>query len=122
VSSIEPCEDCGVLLTISDLELWTHIGVPDEERRSEQRILATLELTIKEEAEKSDSLEDTLDYDALVRVVKKCAKGERKTLERLGGEIIEALKKFDRIEKMTVHLTKFVIPGTAGITVSLSHP
>lgn len=111
-----------MLLHIPSLELWTHIGVPAEERAKEQRILVSLELEVREEAQKGDILGDTLDYEALVRAVKKCSRNERKTLERFGREIIEIILEFDRVEKVTVHLTKFIIPGTQGVTISLSHP
>lgn len=111
-----------MLLHIESLELWTHIGVPAEERGKEQRILVSLELEVREEAGKSDDLKDALDYGTLMEAIKRCAKGERKTLERFGEEIIETIMKFDRAEKVTVHLTKFVLPGIKGITVTLSRP
>ena len=119
---MEPWEDGGVLLHIESLELWTHIGVPAEEREKEQRILVSLALEVRQEATKSDTLKDTLDYDALVSAVRKCAEGERKTLEKFGNEIIETVMEFDRVEKVTVNLTKSVLPGTEGVTIYLSHP
>lgn len=111
-----------MLLHIESLEVWTHIGVPAEEREKEQRILVSLDLEVREEAGKSDNLKDTLNYDALMQAVKECAKGKRETLERFGREIIETIMKFDRVEKVTVNLTKFILPGTKGVTISLSHP
>lgn len=111
-----------MLLHIESLELWTHIGVPVEEHEKEQRILVTVELEIEEETHQSDVLADSVDYDVIVRTIKRCTAGERKTLEKFGGEIIEALRMFDRIRNITVHLTKFILPGTEGITVSLSCP
>ena len=111
-----------MLLHIESLGLWTHIGVPDEEREKEQQILVSLMLEVREEASKSDALGDTLDYTSLVAALKKAAKGERKTLEKFGQELIATILKFDRVEKITMNLTKFVLPGTKGVTISLSHP
>ena len=37
-------------LSIHDLELWMHIGVPDLERASEQRLLVSIEMELDTKA------------------------------------------------------------------------
>ena len=63
-------------LTITDLELWTRIGVPDDERETEQRILVTIELSLDLSAvSASDDVTQGMDYETLTNDVRALGKG-----------------------------------------------
>ena len=107
-------------IKISALELWTHIGVPREERVCEQRMLASVRISCKETASKSDAIAETIDYNEVIDAIKACSRLERKTLEKFSADIADAILAFDRVEHVEVSLTKHLLPGTKGITVTLS--
>ena len=105
---------------ISTLELWTHIGVPMEERVCEQRIFVSARITCKETASQSDAITETIDYTEVIDAIKACSTLERKTLEKFAADIADAILAFDRVEHVEVSLTKHILPGTKGITITLS--
>lgn len=110
------------LITLRDIELWTQIGVTEEERGSEQRILATVTLSITEEAGESDDLWHTVSYEAVLTEIRALAKKERKTLERFASEIAAASLRFPRVRSVTVTLRKCILPGTKEVSLSLTFP
>ena len=79
-------------LIISNLELRTHIGVPDEERLEEQTIEVTIEIFLDtKEAGKDDDVSKSIDYQLAVNDVKDLAKTERKTIEKLAEDIADMI-------------------------------
>lgn len=108
-------------ITLQGFELWTHIGVPEEERMAEQRIFATVTLEVKDgKGRRSDSLADTVDYEVLYRMIKELAKREHKTLEGFAEEIATMVLKDSRIAHVTVLLRKFILPGTKEASVTIT--
>jgi len=110
------------ILSLHSLELWTRIGVPEIERATPQRILVTLHMEVKEGAGKSDALKDTVDYESVYTRMKILAKEERKTLERFAEDIASTLLKEFSLESIEVTLQKFILPGTAAVSVTISRP
>ncbi|HLC76402.1 MAG TPA: dihydroneopterin aldolase [Candidatus Peribacterales bacterium] len=109
-------------IRISALELWTHIGIPDFERLTEQRILATIRIFVKEAVSMNDSLVDTVDYAAVIDMVKKCGRRDHKTVEKLAEDIADTILTFKHAKSVEVSLTKHIMPGTGGITITLCKP
>ena len=110
-------------MTIHDLELWTHIGVPEEERKKEQRLLVTLEMQLDTDAAaKSDDIEKSIDYEKVVAEIRVLAKAERKTLERFAEDIAESVLKKFHPEQVTVTVKKFALPGTASVSLTIVRP
>ena len=108
------------LITINDLELWTRIGVSDEERASEQRLLLTIVIpTDVSVVAKNDDLSGSLDYDDLVTVVHEVASTERKTVETFAEDVCVALLKLKGVQKVTLTVRKFVIPGTRDVSLTI---
>ena len=65
-------------ITIKDLEVRFHVGVPDEERTEPQKLLITIEMThdlIPSGA--SDNLEQTIDYYTVCQAVKALGQARR---------------------------------------------
>ncbi len=82
--------------SLRDIELWTRIGVPEDERQKPQRILVTMELLSPlQKVAHTDDVREGIDYQKVVEVVQSLASTERKTIERLAEDIADAiLKKF----------------------------
>lgn len=107
-------------LTITDLELWTRIGVPDEERQTEQRILVTIELLGDlSPVGKTDDVSKGIDYETLTNDVRALTKTERKTIERFAEDIAGMILKSYKPESVKVSVFKQPLPGIKGITATI---
>ena len=107
-------------LTITDLELWTHIGVPKEERATEQRLLVTVGLTVDTRAAaKSDDVKKSINYIDVADDVKALAQKERKTIERFAEDIAIMILKNYGTPSVTVTIKKFAIPGSASVALTI---
>ena len=110
-------------LTITDLELWTLIGVPDEERKAEQRILVTIELQGDlSPVGKSDDVSKGIDYEMLTNEVRALAKTERKTIERLAEDIAAMIIALYNPESVKVSVWKEPLPGVRGVKATITRP
>ena len=76
-------------ITIADLEVAYHLGVPDAERARPQRLLLTLELGLDfTPAAATDDLAQTVDYFALVGRIKELGAGrEWRLIEKLAADV-----------------------------------
>ncbi len=83
-------------ILLQNINVWTRIGIPDEERRQKQQIFVTVELlgSLRSIA-KSDNVSDGIDYAKVTEEVQEIAKIERKTIERFAEDIASMiLQKF----------------------------
>ncbi len=109
------------LLTITDLELWAHIGVPKEERETEQRLLVTIEMSLDAKAAaKSDDVKKSINYVDVTGDLKKLAMTERKTIERFAEDAAQMILKKHRPTSVTVTVKKFAVPGTESVSVRIT--
>lgn len=94
-------------MALKDIDVQTHIGVPDIERKTEQQILVSLEIfhPIAPVA-KGDDLEQGIDYAAVTQDITELGKQERKTIERFAEDIA------------TMILTKHKPEGGVRVTVT----
>lgn len=95
-------------LFIKDLEIFPRIGATRRERATPQRI--TMDITIEadlSEASRSDSLQDTIDYNTITRLVREtAAEGEYCLIERLAGAVADTLLELDRVRALAVSVQK----------------
>ncbi|MEI9897375.1 MAG: dihydroneopterin aldolase [Chthoniobacter sp.] len=101
-------------IRIESLELSAHIGVPDAERATAQRLTASLVLEpIRDFRALDDRLENTVDYFAVSEFVKALSLARpRHLLETLAGEIAgELLARFAlrsvEIETAQIHPARY---------------
>lgn len=107
-------------LSIHDLELRTRIGVPEEERKAEQRILVTIELFGDLSlVGKTDDVTCGIDYEKLVNDVHGLAKTERRTIERLAEDIAQMVLKFYKPQSVKVSVWKEPLPGIRGVKATM---
>jgi FolB domain-containing protein len=110
------------LIRVVDLEVWTHLGVPEEERAHPQKLLVSLEMTIDSfaGAAKADDVSLTIDYFAIAQRVKSfTAERPRRLLETLAEEIAADLLKTFPIKKLTLEIKKFILPDARYVSVKI---
>ena len=109
-------------ISIVDLEVFYHVGVPDAERAQPQRLLLTVELESDfSAAAKSDSIVDTIDYYAVTQKLLKFGEGrEWKLIEKLAADICDLILAEFKPPAVTVEVKKFVIPQTRHVSVQIT--
>ena len=111
-------------ITIQDLEVRYHIGVPDEERVQSQRLLLTIvmEHDIRRAAA-GDDLEHTINYYSVSQRLLKLGEGRSwKLLETLAEEIAGIVLREFGATAVGVEVKKFIIPETRHVAVSIRRP
>jgi len=111
-------------IEIRNLEVTTHIGVPDEERREAQRLSITLILEPNRSFEGlEDRIENTVDYAAVCEAVKKVAASRpRRLVETLAEEVASHLLNRFPIWRISVEIRKFILPETEYVAVRIERP
>jgi len=109
-------------ITISDLEVFYHVGVPDEERAHPQRLLLTVEMAHDfSAAAANDGLSETIDYNAVVQRLRRFGESRSwKLIERVAAEIAEMILTEFRPQAVFVEVKKFVLPEARYVSVSLT--
>ena len=109
-------------ITISNLEVFYHIGVTDEERAKPQRLLVTVEMEHDfSSAIASDNLAETVDYHAVSQRLLKFGDGcHWQLIETLSADIATMVLEEFKPRSVTVEVKKFVIPQAAYVAVSLT--
>jgi len=110
------------LIRVIDLEVFAHIGVPEEERREAQRLLISLEMSVDSfsHAAETDNLARTVNYyDVVQRVKAFTAERPRKLLETLAEEMAFDLLKTFPIKKIALEIKKFILPDTRYVSVKI---
>jgi FolB domain-containing protein len=107
---------------IHDLEVFAHIGVPDEERATAQRL--TFHLTLWP-AREMDQLED--DLSRAVDYAKVCAEAKRfvearrdKLVETMANALASHLLEAFEIRRVTVELRKYILPDVEFVSVNVT--
>ena len=107
-------------LSLVDLKLPCHIGVPDAERRKRQTILCTAVFPVPSltQAASGDDLDKTVDYHALSQVLQAEARRlPRKLLERLAVDLARAACRRFRLPWIELELKKFILPETRHVSL-----
>jgi FolB domain-containing protein len=109
------------LIRIHRFEAWTYLGVPDEERVRRQRILISIDLTVKslKSAALTDEVATTIDYaNVCSQVQEVAAERPRKLAETLAEDIAgRLLREYSELRKVEVEIEKFAIPEAASVGV-----
>jgi dihydroneopterin aldolase len=107
-------------ISIVDLEVFYHVGVPDEERVRAQRLLLTVELEADfSAAAKSDSIDDTINYFAVSQRLLKFGEGrEWKLIEKLAADIADTVLAEFKPQSVSVEVKKFIIPEARYVSVT----
>ncbi len=110
------------LIRIVDLEVMTHIGVPDEERATPQKLLISAELLVNEftPAASQDDVSLTVNYFEVTQsIVKICKKRPRKLLETLVTDLAQAILTEYTIQLVKIEVKKMIIPEIKYVSVQI---
>lgn len=107
------------IITIADLVVFYHVGVPEEERAKAQRLLLTVEMEADFAAcAQDDEIDKTVDYYCVSRRLLKLGEGRNwKLIETLAVEIADTLLREYPIKSATVEVKKFILPETRYVSV-----
>ena len=111
-------------ITLQDLEVFYHIGVPDEERVHPQRLLISVEMeTDITLAAPGDDLINTINYYAVSQRLLSLGKGRSwRLLETLAVHIAEMVLRDFGPRRVHVEIKKFIIPEARHVSVRISRP
>lgn len=109
-------------ISIQGLEVWTRIGVPDEERAHPQKleISAAFEVDTVAEAARKDELELTINYFDVAEAIKQIAGSkERKLIETLAENLAAELLSRFGLKEIEIEIRKFIIPECRYISLQI---
>jgi FolB domain-containing protein len=108
-------------ITIVDLEVFYHVGVPDEERAKPQRLLLTVDMDFDfSSAAMNDRVTKTIDYCVVAQQLLKFGEGRSwKLIEAVVTEVADLVLTEFRPESVMVEVKKFPIPQAHYVSVSL---
>ena len=107
------------VLSLVDLELSCHLGVPAKERAQPQKILCTAVFPVPnlKKAAQTDDLADTVNYFDLSQLLQKTARQKkRKLIETLAADLAQAAFDTFPLPWMDLELKKFILPETRHIS------
>lgn len=109
-------------ITVVDLEVSYHVGVPDAERAQPQRLLLTVEMTADfTAAARTDSIADTVDYFAVSQRLLAYGEGRSwKLIEKLAADLADLVLTEFKPAAVTIEVKKFPIPQSRLVSVSLT--
>ena len=95
-------------IDIVDLKVRTIIGTHPWERKNKQELIINISLDYdSQKASRSDKLQHALDYEQIAKTVVKTAENSRCfLLEKLAAKIIERLKIYKSLQKVSLRIDK----------------
>jgi dihydroneopterin aldolase len=107
---------------IEQLEVSTHIGVPDEERGAPQRLTVSISFwPYREAGDLADKIENAINYSSVVEETKNFVREQSVNLiETLADRLAMHLMKNFRMQKVTIELRKFPFEGANYVSVTVT--
>ena len=110
-------------LAITDLEVWTRIGLTKEERAQEQRLLISVIVNLNSASPHKDDLEQSVDYAEIAGKIRSITQAkERRTMEGLAEELATMILSTFRVKSVGVTVKKFALPGIAHASFTIERP
>jgi len=109
-------------IAIEDLTVFFHVGVPDAERASPQRLALTVEMD-HDFSLVGDALDRTVDYQALSQRLLDFGRGRSwKLIETLAVELAEMILREFQPSRVTVEVKKFILPQARHVSARVTRP
>ena len=94
------------IILINDLMLNAKFGFYEYEKLKEQKIIFNLKLFIMPKTYEDKSLEEIVDYDHVINIIKKIISDPINFLETLADKIINEIFKDKRVFKVSIKIEK----------------
>jgi dihydroneopterin aldolase len=109
-------------IQIERLEIFAHIGVPEEERVSAQKLTFNIRFwPIHRMDDLGDKIGCAVDYAAVCAEMKQFVAQRRdKLIETLASALAQHLLEAFEIRKITVELRKYILPETEFVSVTVT--
>jgi 7,8-dihydroneopterin aldolase/epimerase/oxygenase len=107
---------------IEQLEVFTHIGVPEEERGTPQRLAVSVSFWPDHEAGNlADKIENAVNYSVVAEEAKNFVRDQSVNLiETLADQLAMHLLKTFRMQKVTIELRKFPFEDAKYVSVTVT--
>jgi 7,8-dihydroneopterin aldolase/epimerase/oxygenase len=109
-------------IQIKQLDVFTHIGVPEEERAAAQRLSFYLTLWPGRPMDEiNDEIEEAVNYAAVCAEVQQFVAQRRdKLIETLANALALHLLEAFQIRRITVELRKYILPEVKFVSVTVT--
>ena len=107
---------------IEQLEVSTHIGVPEEERAAPQRVTVSISFwPYQQTVDLVDNIGQTVNYSAVAEEIKNFVRDQSLNLiETLADRLASHLLKSFPIQKVTIDLRKFALHDAKYVSVTVT--
>jgi 7,8-dihydroneopterin aldolase/epimerase/oxygenase len=107
---------------IEQLEVSSHIGVPEKERSSPQRLTVSISFwPYHSQQDVADKIDNTVNYSIVAEETKNFVRAQSTNLiETLADRLAMHLLKTFRIQKITVELRKFPFEDAKHVSVTVT--
>lgn len=107
---------------IEELDVFAHIGVPEEERAKPQKLTINISLwPYQQTSDLADHIERTVNYSAVAEETKNFVRDQSVSLvETLADRLASHLLKSFPIQKVTIELRKFALQDAKYVSVTVT--
>ena len=107
---------------IEQLDVFTRIGVPEEERANQQKLTVSISLwPYRQPSDLADHIERAVNYSAVAEETKNFVRDQSVNLiETLAERLASHLLKSFPIRKVTIELRKFALQDTKYVSVTIT--
>jgi FolB domain-containing protein len=107
---------------IERLELFAHIGVPDEERAAAQRLTFSITFwPVRQANELNDNISQAVNYASVCSATKKFVASRRdKLIETLADSLATHLLEAFEIGRITIELRKYILADADFVSVTVT--
>jgi 7,8-dihydroneopterin aldolase/epimerase/oxygenase len=115
-------DNAGDAVHIEQLEVFAHVGVPDDERSSAQRLTFNMTFWPKRQApELEDEIGQTVDYAAVCAETKNFVQARSdRLIETLADALANHLIEVFEIRRITIELRKYILPEVEFVSVAVT--
>jgi dihydroneopterin aldolase len=117
-----PTDYAGDAIRIEALEVFAHVGVPDDERSSPQRLTFNMTFWPKCQApELEDEIGRTVDYAVVCAETKSFVQARSdRLIETLADALANHLLDVFEIRRITIELRKYILPDVQFVSVTVT--
>ena len=107
---------------IEQLDVFTRVGVPEEERAKPQRLTVSISFwPYQQTRDLADNIEGTVNYSAVAEETKNFLRDQSlKLIETLAEVLASHLLKSFPIQKITIELRKFALEDAKYVSITLT--